>query len=442
MEPSALGDHVFTVESIQKKRVHKGRLQYLVKWRGWSAKYNTWEPEENILDPHLLVTFQNREHQEQMMGFRKRGRKPKYHLKQVPSFAQRPGILSSLQEALSNGKKKHCYHLKSRKHHHNQVDAKMYPKVKEEPKGSWNLPQVLHQQWIQNKVSECLNNVRDITKELEKLPACVIGGETSELGSNIIPREAPASGMSSKLKIVKNKNINGRIVIVMGKYAEGGTQTGNSVENESDITGKNRHSAENGCKEENEDEIELSPCRFTVANMENNLKEEGVTKSIPFLNPSEKSIHLCLDPRSGQGAQKRRFSEPEIEQDSEVKRFLSSENTGVPISGFSQCQIKNSHIYGRQHSNKQCFELFGCQDEPIDLSYSRKLRSPIPDKSQINRNSKASEKQIESLKEQTEKEPESTLIQSFTPFLGDVIITDVTTNCLTVTFKEYVTVWK
>uniref|UniRef100_A0A8B9J4Q7 Chromo domain-containing protein n=1 Tax=Astyanax mexicanus TaxID=7994 RepID=A0A8B9J4Q7_ASTMX len=405
----------------------QGRLQYLVKWRGWSAKYNTWEPEENILDPHLLVTFQNREHQEQMMGFRKRGRKPKYHLKQieilsqfmlfffvfvfqVPSFARRPGILSSLQEALSNGKKKHCYQLKSRKHHHNQVDAKMYPKVKEEPKGSWNLPQVLHQQWIQNKVSECLNNVRDITKELEKLPACVIGGETSELGSNIIPREAPASGMSSKLKIVKNKNINGRIVIVMGKYAEGGTQTGNSVENESDITGKNRHSAENGCKEENEDEIELSPCRFTVANMENNLKEEGVTKSIPFLNPSEKSIHLCLDPRSGQGAQKRRFSEPEIEQDSEVKRFLSSENTGVPISGFSQCQIENSHIDGRQHSNKQCFELFGYQDEPIDLSYSRKLQS--------------------------------TLIQSFTPFLGDVIITDVTTNCLTVTFKEYVTVWK
>ena len=29
-------------------------LQYLVKWKGWSPKYSTWEPEENILDPRLI----------------------------------------------------------------------------------------------------------------------------------------------------------------------------------------------------------------------------------------------------------------------------------------------------------------------------------------------------------------------------------------------------
>lgn len=28
---------------------------------------------------------------------------------------------------------------------------------------------------------------------------------------------------------------------------------------------------------------------------------------------------------------------------------------------------------------------------------------------------------------------------SFQPFLGNIVITDITTNCLTVTFKEYVT---
>uniref|UniRef100_A0ABI7XQ03 Chromo domain-containing protein n=1 Tax=Felis catus TaxID=9685 RepID=A0ABI7XQ03_FELCA len=59
MELPAVGEHVFAVESIEKKRIRKGRVEYLVKWRGWSPKYNTWEPEENILDPRLLIAFQN-----------------------------------------------------------------------------------------------------------------------------------------------------------------------------------------------------------------------------------------------------------------------------------------------------------------------------------------------------------------------------------------------
>uniref|UniRef100_A0A8K9UWS4 Chromo domain-containing protein n=3 Tax=Euteleosteomorpha TaxID=1489388 RepID=A0A8K9UWS4_ONCMY len=60
MELPAAGEHVFAVEGIEKKRIRKGKIEYLVKWRGWSPKYNTWEPEENILDPRLLVAFQNR----------------------------------------------------------------------------------------------------------------------------------------------------------------------------------------------------------------------------------------------------------------------------------------------------------------------------------------------------------------------------------------------
>uniref|UniRef100_A0A3Q4AY99 Chromo domain-containing protein n=1 Tax=Mola mola TaxID=94237 RepID=A0A3Q4AY99_MOLML len=62
MELPAAGEHVFAVEGIEKKRIRKvtGRVEYLVKWRGWSPKYNTWEPEENILDPRLLVAFQHR----------------------------------------------------------------------------------------------------------------------------------------------------------------------------------------------------------------------------------------------------------------------------------------------------------------------------------------------------------------------------------------------
>ncbi|GIX74103.1 chromobox protein homolog 8 [Caerostris extrusa] len=60
MELSNLGDSdgVFTAECIQKKRIRKGRVEYLIKWKGWSQKHNTWEPEENIFDFRLIDAFE------------------------------------------------------------------------------------------------------------------------------------------------------------------------------------------------------------------------------------------------------------------------------------------------------------------------------------------------------------------------------------------------
>uniref|UniRef100_A0A672M6A7 Chromobox protein homolog 8-like n=1 Tax=Sinocyclocheilus grahami TaxID=75366 RepID=A0A672M6A7_SINGR len=54
MELSAVGERVFAAESIIKRRIRRGRMGYLVKWKGWSPKYSTWEPEENILDSRLF----------------------------------------------------------------------------------------------------------------------------------------------------------------------------------------------------------------------------------------------------------------------------------------------------------------------------------------------------------------------------------------------------
>uniref|UniRef100_A0A7N6B774 Chromo domain-containing protein n=1 Tax=Anabas testudineus TaxID=64144 RepID=A0A7N6B774_ANATE len=55
MELSAVGESVFAAESIIKRRIRRGRWEYLVKWKGWSQKYSTWEPEENILDARLAA---------------------------------------------------------------------------------------------------------------------------------------------------------------------------------------------------------------------------------------------------------------------------------------------------------------------------------------------------------------------------------------------------
>ena len=72
-----LGGQVFAAEAITKKRLRKGKTEYLVKWKGWSPKYSTWEPEENILDPRLIQQFIIKENSKLEDGGAKRGRKPK-----------------------------------------------------------------------------------------------------------------------------------------------------------------------------------------------------------------------------------------------------------------------------------------------------------------------------------------------------------------------------
>lgn len=78
-----MGDRVFAAESILKRRVRKGRIEYLVKWKGWAMKHSTWEPEENILDDRLILGFEQKERDRELHGPKKRGPKPKNFVMKV-----------------------------------------------------------------------------------------------------------------------------------------------------------------------------------------------------------------------------------------------------------------------------------------------------------------------------------------------------------------------
>ncbi|XP_063057680.1 E3 SUMO-protein ligase CBX4-like [Engraulis encrasicolus] len=624
MELPAAGEHVFAVESIEKRRIRKGRFEYLVKWRGWSPKYNTWEPEENILDPRLLVAFQNRERQEQLTGYRKRGPKPKHLLVQLPSFARRSSVLSGLQETsldlddvvkplhkvepvqqqqyqlnskkhhpyqpnskdsqaaaaeqTLNGKKKFYYQLNSKKHHHYQPDPKMYdsqyssqkvPKVPLEASpapapapllpppaalgwgGLKQHPPPLKHRWLQRKQDsqdDCLSKVKDITMELKKLPAILDGsgnnGEPNEVKVNSPAKDhqgggdqQPRNGISSKLKIVKNKNKNGRIVIVMSKYMENGTQAAriknggdsgdadrlsggdhNKVDNltldkkktvhrqgpTAEHAPHKRSSKEKAHELHNTKTInghhspkaslttDKSAAATTAETNESQSAQElgggdqplQLTTTKPATNPwlpngtlmpsSLNGTHTDSRHKSSSSSSNKRRHSEHGEEQAGGKRFLAARSISVPVvppspltspaaghsvdlTGQQLCPTNGQESdYNFLHSNPE---------EPMDLSCvrSRQERNglamvqsattpevpqsatpevvPVAEPAAVSTTAAAAAAAEGTAPTSAPLVPagEDTA-QAFKPFFGNIIITDVTANCLTVTFKEYVMV--
>ncbi|XP_012936857.1 M-phase phosphoprotein 8 [Aplysia californica] len=82
----AVGDHVFQADYIQKKRHRRGKVEFLVKWKGYSTKQSTWEPESNILDPMLIAEFNAKRDE-----WRKKRRIMRKKRKQRLASAENPG---------------------------------------------------------------------------------------------------------------------------------------------------------------------------------------------------------------------------------------------------------------------------------------------------------------------------------------------------------------
>lgn len=422
-----------------------------------------------------------------------------YQLNSRKHHQYQPSSQEVPADQLSNSRKKFIYQLNSKKHHHYEPDPHMYDtqasRLKEvvkvqEPASKpanpgWNLPLALQQKWIRDKDTGCLSKVKELAVEVRKPEAQREHGLKPNTKDAVLQ-----SAISSKMKIIKNKNKNGRIVIVMSKYMDSSKvhgakdkhresskdekpQTVKPLENNSTVRSKTLEHPENGipkeicdgrllsvaehptkCSSKDRHFSKPSPSTAEEYNTEVARGQADLPEDLPLqLTATSPPTSWTADTNipttptavdqiripSFPGDRKRKLSDP-VEDRNFGKVFLTSRSMSVPCGAVAPPQDKpmDLHCSGPRLSSASTYEAEGSQEEPMDLSCPRNRKqaeTEAPPKP---------EPAVEDTPPGKEDAPKSTgkakepPTKTISPFMGNIIITDITTNSLTVTFKEYV----